>query len=69
MEKKILIEGMKCSGCANRVNNALKQIKGIKKIDVNLENKCANITYKKDITNEELTKAIEDLGFKVVGIE
>ncbi|MBP5446354.1 MAG: heavy-metal-associated domain-containing protein [Acholeplasmatales bacterium] len=69
MEKKILIEGMKCSGCANRVNNALKSIKGIKKIDVNLENKCANITYKKDITNEELTKAIEDLGFKVVGIE
>jgi len=69
MEKRILIEGMKCSGCANRVNNALKGIKGIKKVNVNLEEKYADIVYKKDIDNEVLTSTITGLGFKVTGIE
>lgn len=69
MEKRILIEGMKCSGCANRVNNALKGIKGIKKVNVNLEEKYADIVYKKDIDNEIITSTITELGFKVTGIE
>ena len=69
MEKRILIEGMKCSGCANRVNNALKGIKGIKKVNVNLEDKYADIVYKKDIDNDVLTSTITELGFKVTGIE
>ena len=68
MEKRVLIEGMKCGGCANRVKNALSLIKGVKHIDVSLEDKCA--TFKaKNITNEEIEKAITELGFKVVSIE
>ena len=69
MEKRIKIDGMKCSGCANRVNNALKGIKEIKKVNVNLEEKYADIVYKKDIDNETITNAIAELGFKVTGIE
>ena len=69
MEKRIKIDGMKCSGCANRVNNALKEIKGIKKVNVNLEEKYADIVYKKDIDNETITNTIAELGFKVTGIE
>lgn len=69
MEKRIKIDGMKCSGCANRVNNALKEIKGIKKVNVNLEEKYADIVYKKDIDNETITNVIAELGFKVTGIE
>ena len=69
MEKKVLISGMKCEGCANRVKNAVKSIKGVKKIDVNLENKYAIITYKKELSNDEITTIINNLGFKVEGIE
>lgn len=32
MEKIVKIEGMKCEGCANRVKNSLKELKGIKKL-------------------------------------
>ena len=69
MEKKILISGMKCEGCANRVKTVLKTIKGIKKIDVSLEKKCAIITYKKEIDENLIITNIETLGFKVEGIE
>ncbi len=69
MEKRIVIDGMKCSGCANRVKNALDNIKEIKKCNVNLANKEAIITHKKEIDNNIIKEAIEALGFKVESIE
>lgn len=69
MEKIVLINGMKCSGCANRVKNALEDIKGIKKVDVNLEEKMATITYKKELDDSIIKASIERLGFSVEGIK
>ena len=69
MEKRIVIDGMKCSGCANRVKNTLEDIKEIKKCNVNLANKEAIITHKKEIDNDKIKNAIEALGFKVESIE
>lgn len=68
MEKRVLISGIKCEGCCNRVKNAFKEIKGVKKVDVSLEKKEAIITYKKELTNELVTSIITNLGFKVEGI-
>ena len=61
MEKRVLISGIKCEGCCNRVKNAFKEIKGVKKVE-------AIITYKKELTNELVTSIITNLGFKVEGI-
>ena len=69
MEKIVLISGMKCSGCANRVKNSLLTLKEIKKVNVDLESKKATITYKKDILDSLIIEKIESLGFKVEGIE
>ena len=68
MEKIVKIEGMKCEGCANRVKNSLKELKVIKKIDVILSDKEAIITYKKDLSNDDINKKITALGFSVVEI-
>lgn len=68
MEKIVKIEGMKCEGCANRVKNSLKELKGIKKIDVILSNKEAIITYKKELSNDDINRKITALGFSVVEI-
>ncbi|MCR5461564.1 MAG: heavy-metal-associated domain-containing protein [bacterium] len=69
MEKKVLISGMKCEGCCNRVKNALKDIKGVKKVDVSLEEKKATITYKKELSDELIKATITNLGFNVEGID
>jgi len=69
MEKRIIIDGMKCSGCANRVKNALENIKEIKKCIVNLANKEAIIKYKKEISDDLIKEAILQLGFTVESIE
>lgn len=65
MEYKLTINGMKCEGCVNRINNALSTIKGIESFNVSLETKILTIKVKKEkILNEVITK-IENLGFKV----
>lgn len=68
MEKRVKIEGMKCEGCANRVKNAISDLKGVKKIDINLSNKEAIITYKKELSNDDINRKISTLGFSVVEI-
>ena len=50
MENIILkINGMKCTGCSQRVERALKNTDGIEYASVNLETREANITYNKKI--------------------
>ena len=68
MEKIVKIEGMKCEGCANRVKNSIKELKGVKKIDVSLNDKEAIITYKKELSNDDINRKITALGFSIVEI-
>lgn len=67
MENIILkINGMKCTGCSQRVEKALKNTDGVEEASVNLETKEANITYNKDeVSYEEICNTILDLGFEV----
>ena len=63
----IYIDGMHCDGCIKRVENILKKNKEIKTYQVDL--KKAEITLKKDIDLNTIKEKIENLGFKVGGIE
>ena len=60
MENIILkINGMKCTGCSQRVEKALKNTDGVEEASVNLETKEANITYNKDeVSYEEICNTI-----------
>lgn len=59
------IEGMKCEGCVNRINNVLSLIKGVNDYNVSLEDKKVTLTVKKEKTLDEVIKKIEALGFGV----
>lgn len=65
MEYKLTINGMKCEGCVNRINNALSTIKGIKSFNVSLETKILTIKVKKEKTLNEVIAKIENLGFEI----
>ena len=63
---KLKINGMKCTGCSQRVERALKNTDGIKDASVNLETREAKITYNKDeITYNQICETITDTGFEV----
>ena len=65
MEYKLTINGMKCEGCVNRINNVLSTIKGVESFNVSLETKTLTIKVKKEKTLDEAIAKIENLGFEV----
>ena len=63
---KILnVEGMSCMHCVKKVETALNEVKGVKSVKVNLENKTAEVTLKEDMDIEILKKVVEDAGYEV----
>ena len=69
MEKKIFIEGMSCQHCVNHVTEALKEISGVKTVDVDLKGKYAIVEADRQIDDSEIKNAIEEAGYEVVKIE
>ena len=69
MEKKIMIEGMMCGHCEKAVKNTLEKIDGVSSAEVSHVTKQAVVTLNKEVSNEELRKAIEAEDYTVTGIE
>lgn len=65
INKTIFISGMKCEGCATRVQKALSLIDGVKSCVVSLENGSAVLTLSKDVSDLVLQEIIENLGFQM----
>lgn len=69
INKTIKIGGMSCNHCKSRVEKALGELKEVKSVEVNLENKTALIVLKKQLSDEVIKNTIEQLGFSFEGVE
>ena len=69
-ELELNVTGMKCSGCENRVKNAILEIKEVKKVEANHVNGKVNIIFKKevdDLIKDKIKNNIERMeDFKVI---
>jgi Cu2+-exporting ATPase len=68
MKKVIKIEGMMCKHCEARVKKLLEGVDGITEALVSHEDDEAVVTMTQEISNEVLTKLIEDEDYKVIEI-
>lgn len=64
-ETIIKVEGMVCNGCENRVQNALKTIKGVENVVANHINGTVTVTSSNEVEENTLKEKIEDIGFEV----
>jgi ATPase, P-type (transporting), HAD superfamily, subfamily IC len=64
-KKTLLIEGMTCAACSNRVEKALNKLEGVEKANVNLSSNKALVFYNPTKVNEQsLIQAVEKAGYK-----
>ena len=68
MEKTIKIEGMTCGHCQARVEKALNAIEGVT-AKVNLSEKNATVVLSKEVSDETLMAAVNDVGYEAVAIQ
>ena len=58
------VPGMKCPACPVTVMVAIKRVKGVKSVNVSLENKRAEVSYDDQLTNiSKLQVATKNVGF------
>ena len=67
LEKIMIIEGMSCGHCSARVEQVLNTLAGVTS-SVNLEAKTATVTLAAEVADDVLRIAVENAGYKVVGI-
>jgi len=67
MKKQSLkVEGMSCSSCAAKVEQAVKKLAGMKQANVNLATHTLTIQYDEaSLTQEDIKQTVETLGFKI----
>ena len=64
-EITIKVDGMVCSGCENRLKNALETINGVVKVMASHETGMVKITFHDELDPSLIEQKIEDIGFTV----
>lgn len=64
-EVNLKVNGMMCSGCENRVKNALKNIENVEEVYADHNKNSVKIILKQDISIDILKDTIEDIGYEV----
>jgi copper chaperone CopZ len=61
----IRVPAMDCDACTVVIKRTLKQTKGVKTVDLNVEKRMATIIYDDtQVTETQVERAIEKVGFK-----
>lgn len=64
-EKEIKVVGMHCPSCVNAVELSLKDVDGIEDAKADLDSGITIITMSDDVSDSEISDAVEEAGFKV----
>ena len=68
MTKIIKIEGMMCPHCEGRVKQSLEALAQVTSADVSHEKGTAVVTLSTEVSDEVLTKTVEEQGYKVISV-
>ena len=66
-KKTVMVSGMHCDHCVKSVTEAIDKIEGAS-AKVNLKKEEAVVSYDREIDDDDLKKAVEEAGVKVVDI-
>ena len=68
MEKTMEIKGMMCGHCEKHVKNALEAVDGVVSAEASHEKGTAVVQLSKEVADDVLKKAVEDVDYEVTGI-
>lgn len=66
-ELTLQVNGMMCTGCENRIKNAVGNIDGVKSAIADHTTGKVTVITDNDLSKEVIKEALEDIGYEVVG--
>lgn len=67
MQTKIIVQNLKCGGCANTITKNLSSFEDIRDINVEAELSSVSFSYENETTLQEVEHKLKQLGYPVVG--
>lgn len=65
-ETNLIVNGMMCGGCENRVKNAIKNIEGVENVTADHNTGKVIVISNNEVSEEIIKEALEDIGYEVV---
>ena len=65
-ETNLIVNGMMCGGCENRVKNAIKNIEGVENVTADHKTGKVIVISNNEVSEEIIKEALEDIGYEVV---
>lgn len=70
IDEKYLISGMSCAACSARVDKAVRNLKGVKEVNVNLLTNSMIVSYdEKNVNENKIIKAVTKAGYGATRVE
>ncbi|MFC6824536.1 heavy-metal-associated domain-containing protein [Halopelagius fulvigenes] len=64
--RSIDVSGMSCNGCERNVENALKNVDGVRRVEADHEAGTVEIVVEDDVNDDDLGTVIHGVGYEVV---
>ena len=65
-ETNLIVNGMMCAGCENRVKNAIKNIEGVENVTADHNTGKVIVISNNEVSEEIIKETLEDIGYEVV---
>lgn len=67
MNTTIIVDNLKCHGCANTITKALMKMKDVKNVSVDVESSKVNFAFEAGTTRTEVLTKLASLGYPEEG--
>ncbi|NUB91950.1 heavy-metal-associated domain-containing protein [Haloterrigena sp. SYSU A558-1] len=65
--RTIAVAGMTCTGCEKNVENALKTVPGVRRVEANHDDESVEVVVDDDVDDQRIGDAVYDAGYEFVG--
>ncbi len=66
MKKKYEVIGMSCAACASTIDKAVRKLKGVNDVNVNLLTNCMEVDFDENkVSDKDIEKAVVKVGYKL----
>lgn len=69
METSIKVQNLKCSGCANTIQQKLISLQGVENVTVDVEKKIVIISHQQSVSLKALASKLKAFGYPMEGEE
>ncbi|WP_258101169.1 heavy-metal-associated domain-containing protein [Marinoscillum pacificum] len=67
METKIIVDNLKCGGCANTIKNNLQKVEGVNAVAVEVETSEVTLLHEFAVSKQTLLDKLSSLGYPQQG--